>query len=662
MSNKFDKKLDLPSAPGAPATAEDSTFLSADPIETLVTGADQLTNAIPGGQWLKDKATQALGVPGEFIASERSRLQAEHPIASGVGTAGAAALGLAALPLGGAAASAPLAARVATGAGQAAMLTAAYKLGDVADQSALQSSPLRAEQLTHALFSGDAVVNALLVSMLHAPGAITSYASPRIRQLAAKIAASEAGKMFPKAAEALGLPAGGALDVGQLALEKGMLASQGAAGRMLKKAGKTIGAAAQYAQVDETLRARMGDELAQFAETLQGNTTLDSVRRALIKQADAFEAHELGGEQVESIIQKLNGSGTKADKQVYRDAAQKLRGVFAEHLDVVEPQAGAAYRAAVDDYRAYAKMVPEAERGAAKQFAMPSARDLAVKGLLKAIKVGAAESVAGPYVAGGVAAYEALTAIPKKQNYAVFLDKFAKSPPSANFMLRSTQALNSLLSDRPLASAVSTLSHQALQDRYDEVQHVLQQAAVGPDLAGQHLRGRLDFLPPHEADAVTANAVNRLQDAAANLPSGPHPPTAFGIQTGPTDREKRVFLEKFDASFDPYAAIASGRADLIAEAEKHNPEVMHHIKTQLLLKLNGRADIPYETRRKLSALLGVAGTPLQDPAVGGQLQDIIKTRREADSQAGQMHSARQHAASQKQNKASLTRAQKLLEE
>lgn len=646
MSNKFNKKLDLP-ADQSGAPEGDSTFLSQDPIETLVAGADKLAGAIPGGQWLKDKATMALGVPGDFIAKERARLQAEHPVASAVGTAGELALGAAALPMG-AATGAGRAARAAVSAGQAAMLVPAYKLGDTADQAALMSSPLRTEQITHSLFTGDSVTAALLSVMLHAPGALVEQLSPHLRELAAKYAGREAAALFPKAADKLGLPPGGAADVGQLALEKGLLRSAGAVKRQLADTGARIGAAAEKAQVDEVLRAKMGDELATFANTLEGNTGYDATRRALIKQADAFESTQMNGAQVEDVIQKLNSSGTKGDKAVYKDAAQKLRGIFADHLDVVDPDAGASYRAAVDDYRAYARMAPEAAKGAASQA---TNADVAMKAMLLGT---------GPLLKKAAGAV-GLATRPDK-NYAQFLNQFTKNPPSANFAVKSGKVLSQLLGPMPLADAVSTLNHEELQNRYDEVQHVLRTAAVGPELAAQHLRGRVDFLPPHEADAAVGNTIARLQDAAVNLPAGPHPPTAFGIQTGPTDREKRVFLEKFDASFDPYKAIASGRADLIAEAEKHNPEVMHHLKTQLLLKLNERTDIPYEQKRKLAAILGVAGTPLQDAATGAQLQQIIRTRREADSQAGQMHSARQHAASQQQNKASLTRAQKLLEE
>lgn len=633
----------------APAQEQDSTFLSGDPIETLVAGAQKVAQGIPGLQSAQDYLLTKLGVPGSFIQQERERLSKEHPAASAAGTVGGLAAGAAALPGVGAVEGA--AAKLATGAAQAAMLAPAYKLGETADQAILQSNRLRAEQITHSLFSSDSVVSALLATMLGAPGALLETASPYIQSLAKTQAAKQAAQLFPKAAQSLRLPPGGDIDLGVLALEKGMLENAGAAKRQLKEAGRIIGQAASKAQVEETLRAKLGDTLAKFAATLEGNTAYDSVRKALIKQADAFEVHDFNGNQVEDVIQKLNGAGTKNDRAVYKDAAQHLREVFAQHLDTVDPQAGAAYRAAVDDYHAYAKMAPEAIRGAQKQ----------VTGTQAALRTLLNVGTGGTLALGKKALEAAGYMRPSTSNYANLLDKFAKVPPSANFMLQTGRLLDHLLNPSAAAQMIVKLTPDDLEKRYDEAQHALRLSVVAPDRTAQTLRGQLDFLPPHEADAVAAGVVNRLQAAAVELPQPAAPPTAFGSQLQPSDKEKRAFLEQLHCKFDPYAALASGRPECIAEAEKYNPEVVHYLKGQLISKLNERKDIPYEQKRRLSALLGVAGVPLQDPALAAQLQHIIQTRREADSQAGQMHSARQAAASQKQNKAALTRAQKLLE-
>jgi hypothetical protein len=196
-------------------------------------------------------------------------------------------------------------------------------------------------------------------------------------------------------------------------------------------------------------------------------------------------------------------------------------------------------------------------------------------------------------------------------------------------------------------------------ERFDQIAHMLQEHLGNPNKAATNLRAHLNFLPPAHADAVTANTMNKLQTAAHELPIPRGPATAFGIQNHVNDRDKREYLRKFDAKFDVFGAIKSGRKDLILEAEKYHPEMMNEIRKKAIAKLGGE-DVDYLTKRRVSGILGIPGTPTQDPRLANGLQLLIQTRKTAQDSQGQMKSARQMNANLKNNSATLTRAQRIL--
>lgn len=625
-----------------------------------------IEKSLPFGEAVSTKLRSLLtGETPQAIDEEAKRLDRDVPLAVGVGQVGGTLATLAApgLGLAGKAAGAAEAlgagkvlagaAGVGGAAAEGAAFSEIYKLGDIAQQAQLQSTPLRTEQLAHSLLSPETLYTAVLSGLLHTASTGVEAAGRYI----AGAPKRQAAKVFSeKTATAMG---GSREQLGQYALETGIL-KPGKVEQLKHQAGQAMEEAAAHLEPDEVFLSASADKLREFVKGAESNENLAVASKKLLRQADKLD--KVGtGQEFEQIIQgmKATARSTKNSqkKAFWNDAAQTLRNDVEARLQIMNPDAGGRYSAAVHDYNVLSKVGPDATRGAAKQFTSADLGE-AAGNIARNHVLGSIGGIPGQ-VAAGAADVLALRGLPSK-NYATFLDAFSKSPPFANAAKRSKQAIQALMSPNSTGQVFNILDHDDAEEYYDQLQHTLRAAAVSPEPVARKLRSQLDFLPPHEADAVTAHAMDKTLAAAVDLPGSTGPATLSGVVTGPTDRQKREFIQRHEARFDPYKALASGRKDLIAEAERYNPEVMHALKQKAIEELHTRKDLSYDARRRLSALLGVPASPTQDPALAVGLQNVIQTKRAGDTQAGQIESTRQVHATMKNNKAALTRAQRIV--
>ena len=682
MANKYRKRSVAPAAPSeAPAEAPQAEGSIIEGLKSIPeafaqvgrdiaeipggvrAAAEQLPTAVPGGQYAVDKLRMALGESGEEIASKRAELEKEHPIGTAMGDVSAMMAGGAVLP-GGKAASAV--GRMAESAAQMALLTPAYKLGQTADQAQLKGDALHTESIANAFSLGDILTASGIAALLGAPAA-GAEALAGVKPRAAAAAEAEAAKLFPKSAQALGTTPEA---LGQTAIQKSMLKSETATKKLLQDAGKRIGDAAAQAKLGKTDIDQMAMDLLALEQQAQNNQFLTTARKQLRTQA-ARLLNVTDGTELESIIQSFKGEARAAYKsgkaqkgQFYGDAAEALRGRMANHLDIVDPEIGAQYRSAVQDYNTYVKMGGEAAAGARKQMSLgtvgKAAARAAVPPMVGGLLGGPAGAAAG--LALDVVAPAGILSPLRGKNKAVLLDRIAKAAPGAQHSQRAVEVLDHLLG---VAKAVPRAlaerkPEEDVHGKYKGMAKALRNSMADPSGTAQKMRAQLDFLPPHVADAVTANCMNKLQCLALELPPERGPATAFGITTDVPERAKREFLRKAEDKFDPYGAVLSGSPTRVKNAEQYNPETINDLRKRLVQRLAEQPDLDYSTKRRVTGILGVAGVPTQDPMVGATLQQIMRKRREAHGAQGQMRSARQANANLKNNSATLTRAQKIL--
>lgn len=625
---------------------------------------EQLPTAVPGGQYVTDKVRMALGQSGEDIESTRAQLATEHPIGTALGDIGAMAAGGALLPGAGAGSAVK---QVLTQAGQAAVLAPAYKLGQVADQAVLRGDALHVEAIANSFSFQDSLEAAGLTLLMGAP-MVGVEAAGQVGPAAARRAKTEAARLFPKAAQKLGMSEEA---VGQLAMDKNMLRSETSAKKLMQEAGTRMGQAADKAQFSQTEIEAMALDLAAMEKAAEPNQTLASARKQVRAQAARLLDVQTGAE-LEGIIQGFkaearaaNRAGKSQKGQFYGDVAESLRDHMGKNLDVVDPKVGAEYRAAVQDYNTYAKMAPEAAAGAKKQVRGRDVANVVARGAVAP----ALGYLAGPAgVAGGLAAdlmIPQVTAPIRGKNTAVLMDRISKTAPGQQHIARASEVVSGLLGVAKAGTVAigrsGTLAEEKdVPKRYAGVAKALRNSMADPSGTAKQLRSQLNFLPPHIADAVAANSMNKLQCLALALPPETGPATAFGIQTDVPDRAKREFLRRAQDAFDPYGAVLSGSPMRVREAEKYNPETINDLRKQVIAKIAENPQLPYSTKRRVAGILGVAGVPTQDPMVGATVQQVLRLRRQAQDSQGQMKSARQMNANLKQNSATLTRAQKIL--
>lgn len=343
-----------------------------------------------------------------------------------------------------------------------------------------------------------------------------------------------------------------------------------------------------------------------------------------------------------SVMEPASKLGQIANEaQIHHDALQTEQ--YAHIFDAKEMLAAAGLAAVTGGLVGFG--------GSAAKLASKS--ESLVKGAARTALVGAGFKAGGFLgAAAGEGAYEGLVNT-----------KIAKRVLSA--IPKAGEVFDSKLKDvlGGLLGTVAVSGAQEIGDigkNYDELTHGLRSSMANPDQTSQRIRAHFESIPPHIADALAANTMDKLQAAALDIPADHGPATAFGLPGGISDRQKREFLRKTAARFDPFGAVNSGRPELIQIAEQHNPETVHAIKQAVISELSNNPNVSYMTKRRVSGILGVAGTPTQDPATGAQLQQIIQTKRQANDSQGQMKSARQANASLKNNSATLTRAQRIL--
>ncbi|HET6345556.1 MAG TPA: hypothetical protein VFH51_11535, partial [Myxococcota bacterium] len=564
---------------------------------------EQLPNAIPGGQFVVDKARMALGESGQEIAGRRAQLEAEHPIGTALGDVGAMAAGGALLP---GAKAATAAGRLAVGGAQAAVMAPAYKLGQVADQAALKGDALHTEAIANAFSFQDSLEAAGLTALMGLPGAAVEAGSAALlggAKAARNRAVSQAGELVQKGAQKLGMTPE---DAGALVLDEGLLEHQGAAKRQMQDAGKRMGNAVKSAQLDAQDLETMAQEIVALGEAQENNALLAPARKQLAAQAKAL-ANVQSGEELEAIIQTLKSESRSAYQskknqkgELFGDAAEILRGRLSDHLDIIDPRAGAEYRSAVQDYNTYAKLAPEVAAGAKKQVKLGAvARDIGKAGAATAAGSLLGGPVGGAVALGAELAMPGATSSVRGKSTAVLLNKLSKMAPGQQHIDRATEVTEMLLGAPAMAANQSVRDNGAEKDvpkRYADVAKALRSSMADPTGTASKLRAQLDFLPPHVADAVTANQMNKLQCLALALPPETGPATAFGITTDVPDRAKREFLRRAQDAFDPYGAVLSGSPMRVKESEKYNPETINDLRKRVIERIAENPKLPYSTK------------------------------------------------------------------
>jgi hypothetical protein len=620
-------------------------------------------NLIPFGN-----ALEAATLPGgsrKEISQEQQRLHEQHGTEELAGT-GAGIVGsfLAGGPAAGAAS-------VVKAVAKNVAMVPVYKLGETVSAAMRDRfpmfDPLRVEQIEHALMPDwDWLKVGALTAGLHlAPEIVAKMSGPIDRMLQSKAATAaerQAGKLYPDAAFKLSRSSE---DVGRQALNEGLLKEPLKIKGKLAFYGASLEDIAKRTPVDMALQEKMAVELEKIVQKWGQATGIKNELRAIQEQSVALTQRAQDGHQLEKIIQKFDN--IEGDAEILGDAKQAMRTIFADHIGTLDPKEGAAYRDAVAQYRTYKRMLKETAAGAEKQ-----ATSADVAWTLAAPGVTAGAAAAGGYAAEGpgAAAAAAAAAMAMKasgktsmagKNYAVLLDRFSKNPPLATAERQAGKLLKGLLGSPEGAFTLFGDKPRDLDEYYGEVEQTIRACQSQPDKYAEALAHKLWFLPQHERDAVIMNTMHKIQATANDLPKATGPISITGQPTtGPTDRQKREALTRMECRHDPYKALASGRPDLIAEAEKCFPETVREARKKLVeLCATKPEKIPYSTMRQISVILGGVSSATQDPLIGAQLQQCLQNSRQAQSNQGQMDSARQSLATQKNAKATMSRAQNL---
>src|SRR6185503_18419211 len=634
----------------APA-AEEPHIGVLDKANTVEHGVLQM---VPGGEFLARKlgtaAAHALHLPIDDSPASQAEAKATYEANPGselVGNAiGAAAMGKA-MPEGGNAAESAL---------QAGMLAPAYKLGETANQADLQHRKIDAEMIEHSFNFKDILEAAGIGAVFHVGGHMAGKAMTAAGDVAKGFAEESAGKLFPKSAAKLKRAP---TDIGEQALQEGWLKRSDKAAELAEDAGKRMEQEAAKAELDPVFFQQAEKRLGPILQAAEKSPEASEAAAEVQKYAKRFAKAGAGelqysGQEFQTLISDLRGKAraTKntSQKAVFNDVAAQLRDHMATHLEAQDPGAGARYRDAVSDYRIYASVEKEAAKGAEKVL---RSSDVA-KTLGRNAILPAAGSVLGP---AGTAAGFAMDLMGAqstwntlKKNKALFWDAISKIPPSVRQSKMVGAVIDTLMSGTKhtlLRENSIGLDEGPPDETYDKLVGGIQTSMADPNKMASGLSDHLDHLEPVQTAAVTSNIVNKLQTVAVEAPQNHGPMTAFGVGTSVSQREKRDYLRKVEAKFDPYNAVASGRRDMIQEAEKHNPETVNAIKQEVIRRMQTDPKMSYSTKRRLAGILGLPGVPMQDPALAGHLQQAIKTRREAKSAAGQAGSARQMNASLK---------------
>lgn len=617
--------------------------------------------AVPGAEFLATKIGQALGY--NPTQAERSQEQATYAANPKTGLAGSLVGGALTGEIVGPAGS------LAEAAGQAALLQPAYKLGETAAAAAQEHRPIDAEMIEHAFSFKDMLVAAGLGAAFHGVGTAGSKALD-IAQTAGARAEQAAGELVPKAAEALRqTPA----RVGARALAEDLFSQADKATKLKEAAGQRMSRAAAQGQLDSTFFSALLPKFDPIRQAAKVNVEAEKALQSLAPYAKKFREAESGklqysGEEFQTLIgdlrQKAREEGNHNAAGAINDVATVMRNHLADHLDQQAPGLKDAYLDAVSDYRFYESIEKEAAAGSEKVLKLGDVAKLGAKAAVApavgGMLGGAPGAMAGlaADIAGAQGAAQTF-----RKNPALLWKSVAKISPSQLARKRIEAVTSTLMSGtkHALLSEMSLgLDDKSLDENYDHIVQGAQAQMADPAKFASGIGEHLHTIPAPLAAAVSSNLSNKLQSTGVEAPANNAPLTAFGQQVAIPNREKREFLRKVEAKFDPYNAVASGRQDLIQEAERYNPETVNAIKAEVLRRMQTDPNMPYSTKRRLAGILGIAGVPTQDPALAGHLQQILATKRTARTAAGQAGSARQMNATLKNNSATLTRAQRLL--
>lgn len=676
-------------------------------LGTIGAAAEGMLGAIPGAKPAQAALLSMAGIPAEFTAKKQKQLKEEHEVASLAGDVGGfIALGSV---LGQGMKGLSAVQRIGYGALQSALLSPAFQLDAIASEAQMKAQRLTVEQIASA-FSGTEMLEAGALAGVLGAGI---EAVPGVGRLAVKGIKAGAKRAVQGAFVGTGASMGaGVAGVPGAAL--GALVGQEA----YQQAGKLAKRVQGWAQKGKTPKGPIEppiiepsfspEEIAAIQQYKQSPGFFDGLNRKL----RGLGVGPGGYSYSKEIAERLPLLDSAVEKTALPQATTVYRGIeiqpshphtrkFADELmnmefgDIIvdkgflsttpdelvaEHLSGLpAYRKARSfregedvgsivmrinvpkgypalDMQALGKKVQLLEEGASEnlkketELLLPRGTKLQLKGYQKGTKyAGQGGGAGGEDRSHSILEFDV---IPREVDAML-----APPPPAAKAVeKRFERALNSLFGG-VVAGAADAVTPDA---DFDKVSKALQEQLADPEGTGQRIRVNFDSLEPEVADALTANIMNKLQAAAMDLPPDQGPATAFGFQTGHSDRQKREFLRKFKAKFDPFYAVESGRADLVKEAEIYNPEIINLIRNRAVERLSEDPNLPYMTKRRISAILGVAGTPTQDPALASQLQQQIQLKRKANSQVGQMGSARQMKANMKNDSATLTRAQKIL--
>ena len=630
--------------------------------ETAQGAAEGVVSAIPGGEYVVNKIAHAIDpkVSPEQLQEAGERIQSRAPTAYAAGNLAGNVAGGAALPAGGAG----LLTKVATQAAIGAALTPAYKFGETANQALLQNTPISNEQLRQ-VFSLDDILqsaglSALGAGVLHGLGSTPSLVS----SASAKVAANEGERLFEKVAPKTGRSAE---SLAQRALDEGLL-RDGAIDAKLAEASARLDTSKVEITPDagKLVATSMAARLADHSQQYEQFSPLAGARKYVDRVAKSLQSKNAtwGGEELHELMNQVSSKSRtlkdNSQRAFLQDAVQIMRDEYGTSLELLNPEAGSAWRSAMSDYKVYVNM-----QRANKSMPQITAKDIGKTAAVSGI--GAASVAAGNpaiWAAEGAAAVlggERLrgAVVPRGRNIANLADKFSKmTAPGSTFETRVRKSLDLIMKGG--TDWISQLPAKDLHKRYEELSNAFQSAAADSTGAAEKLRGELDFLPSQQADAATAAFMDQLQTHAVETQTQTGVTTAFGVHTVKTDREKRTFLRHVEAAHDPFYAVASGSPDLVQVAAKNHPETVKELQKRVMAEVSADQNMPYSKKRRISAILGVAGTATQDPLLGSILQARIKDNRQQQTAQGQAESARTKAAGVAKDLESATRVQNLM--
>lgn len=422
---------------------------------------------------------------------------------------------------------------------------------------------------------------------------------------------------------------------------EGMLADPTLIAKAKEAAGARKGALVDKLTPEHVNHVDIVEDMAQIRSRLPGDS---AAAKTLAKAEELISAEQPNGRSMAERASALKADGGSkslvfSDRQALKDAAKAIDARLAQSLDTISPELGREFHAANQDYRQYINM--EKVLGRTEQV---TAKGLGAKavGVMAATKAGAvAGALLGPAGSGAgalgglVASTFAAATVGKSSNYSIM--KAIAQAPEIRFNEKLVGAVETLMSPVVAPHAASKFIGS-----YDRTEKLLNEIAADPIAYGDKIRDELDAagIQPDLADALVLKQMKVAGDLYHLLPKKDGGTSLFAEPDGVSQMDKMAFERKVEAHFDPFAALNSNDPDRIKAAMAAHPEIGEAYAKQVLEYVQAnKGKVPFAKRQAVGAVLGVNGSPDEDPLLGGHMQKLI-TLENAKAAEGQQNSAR----------------------